>query len=62
MKKLFVAIQVLFLIFSVCACTEEDVTDIRNLLPEKKVIEQELTDRGVYTSVEQLLEGSDCII
>lgn len=62
MKKLFAAIQVLFLIFSVCACTEEDVTDIRNLLPEKKVIEQELTDRGIYTSIEQLIEGSDCII
>lgn len=62
MKKLFAAIQVLFLICSVCACTEETVTDIRNLLPEKKVIEQSPTDRGVYTSAEQLIEGSDCII
>ena len=62
MKKLFSAIQILFLICSVCACTEEDVTDIRSLLPEKKVIDQEPTNRGIYSAAEQLIAGSDCII
>lgn len=65
MKKLFAAIQVLCLIFFVCACTKEG-TGTRSLLPEKEVIAPEklnpLIQRMIYTSVDPMKEECDCII
>ena len=66
MKKALALFQIFLLLLAVSACYDEEVTDIKSLLPEKGAVEtdeeQPDENRIIFNAVEQLMAVSDCII
>ena len=64
MKKALALFQILLLLLAVSACYNEEVTDIKSLLPEKSVAADsgEEENRIIFSSVEQMTAVCDCVI